>query len=103
MLAGFYADLFDFFSGTYVSRHHDMLGAAVHDPCAVMALTHPEVFVRTPSHVVIEINGEHTRGMTMIDQRNLREVPDPNCDVQTDVDADAGFAVITEAIAHFSF
>ena len=34
----------DFFSGTYVSRHEDMRGAAVHDPCAVMALTHPELF-----------------------------------------------------------
>jgi inosine-uridine nucleoside N-ribohydrolase len=101
-LAAFYADLFDFFSGTYVSRHHDMLGAAVHDPCAVLALTHPDAFVRMKSHVVIEINGEHTRGMTMIDQRNLREVPEPNCEVQTAVDADAGFAVITEAIAHFS-
>ena len=32
----------------YVSRHHDMRGAAVHDPCAVMALTHPQLFVRAP-------------------------------------------------------
>ena len=100
--AAFYADLFDFFSATYVRRHHDMGGAAVHDPCAVMALTHPELFQRTPSHVVVETSGEHTRGQTVIDRRNLREVPPPNCDVQTAVDADAAFAVIVEAIGHFS-
>ncbi|MCU1503106.1 MAG: putative pyrimidine-specific ribonucleoside hydrolase, partial [Ilumatobacteraceae bacterium] len=101
-LAAVLADLFDFFSTTYVSRHHDMAGPAVHDPCAVLALTHPELFVRTSSHVVIETIGEHTRGQTVIDRRNLREVPPPNCDVQTSVDAAAGFAVITAAIAHFS-
>ena len=29
---------------TYVARHDDIAGAAVHDPCAVLALTHPELF-----------------------------------------------------------
>jgi inosine-uridine nucleoside N-ribohydrolase len=101
-LAAVLADLFDFFSASYVRRHHDMRGAAVHDPCAVLALTHPELFDRTPSHVVVETTGEHTVGQTVIDRRDLREVPAPNCDVLTAVDADAGFAVITEAIAHFS-
>ena len=101
-LASVLADLFAFFSETYVSRHYDMAGAAVHDPCAVLALTHPDVFERVASHVVVETTGEHTRGQTVIDRRNLREVLDANCDVQVGVDADAGFAVITEAIAHFS-
>src|SRR5262249_29688880 len=53
-----FADLFDFFSGTYVSRHRDIRGAAVHDPCAVMALTHPELFTRVDSHVTIELGGD---------------------------------------------
>ncbi len=101
-LAAVLADLFEFFSGSYVRRHHDMQGAAVHDPCAVLALTHPDLFSHRPSHVVVETTGEHTRGQTVIDRRNLREVPAANCDLLTAVDADAGFAVITEAVAHFS-
>ena len=70
-VAAVLADLLTFFSGTYVSRHDDMRGAAVHDPCAVLALTHPELFTARSSHVVVETGGELTRGMTVIDQRNL--------------------------------
>ncbi len=91
-----------FFSGTYVSRHDDMHGAPVHDPCAVLALTHPELFIRAFSNVVVETGGELTRGMTVIDQRTLIDRPAPNCDRLTVVDADAAWAVVTEAIAHFS-
>ncbi len=40
-LAVVLADLLEFFSGTYTRRHDDLRGAPVHDPCAVMALTHP--------------------------------------------------------------
>jgi inosine-uridine nucleoside N-ribohydrolase len=101
-LAATLADLLTFFSGTYISRHADMLGAAVHDPVAVMALTHPELFTRSFSHVVVETAGEHTRGMTVIDQRTLLDRPEPNCDRLVDVDGDAAWAVVTEAIGHFS-
>jgi inosine-uridine nucleoside N-ribohydrolase len=101
-LARVLADLLDFFSTTYVGRHESMRGAAIHDPCAVMALTHPDLFQRVRRHVVVETQGEHTRGMTLIDQRHLLERPAPNCDVQTTLDADAVFAVIVEAIASFS-
>ena len=101
-LAATLADLMTFFSGTYVSRHENMRGAAVHDPLAVLALTHPELFTRSFSHVVVETAGEHTRGMTVIDQRTLLDRPDPNCDRLTAVDGDAAWAVVTEAIAHFS-
>jgi len=101
-LAKLLSELFVFFSSTYVSRHEGMRGAAVHDPCAVMALTHPDLFERVRRRVVIETTGEHTRGMTLIDQRHLIERPAPNCDVLTRVDADAAFAVIVDSIASFS-
>lgn len=101
-LASVIADLFAFFSGRYMARHDNMLGAAVHDPCAVMALTHPHLFRHVQSHVVVETQGQYTRGMTVIDQRHLIERPAPTCTLLTDIDADAGFAVIDEAIAHFS-
>jgi inosine-uridine nucleoside N-ribohydrolase len=96
------AELFVFFSGTYVSRHDNLDGAPVHDPCAVLALTHPQLFETYDAHVAVETRGRHTRGMTVIDQRRLRDRPAANCTVVDRIDADAGFAVIDEAIAHFS-
>ncbi len=101
-LAAVLAELFDFFSATYVARHHHLTGAPVHDPCAVLALTHPQLFTHRRTHVGVEIDGRLTRGMTVIDQRDLRQVPRPNARVLTAVDADGAFAVITESIAHFS-
>ncbi|HEY4331032.1 MAG TPA: nucleoside hydrolase, partial [Ilumatobacteraceae bacterium] len=80
-LATLLADLFVFFSGTYVARSDNLRGAPVHDPCAVMALTHPDLFTRAQRHVVVEAHGEHTRGMTLIDERHLIERLAPNCEV----------------------
>jgi inosine-uridine nucleoside N-ribohydrolase len=101
-LAGLLADLFVFYSGSYLKRHEGMRGAAVHDPCAVMALTHPHLFTRAQRHVVIETQGQHTRGMTMIDERRLVERSEPNCEVLVGLDADAAFDVVVQAIASFS-
>ena len=94
--------LLEFFSGTYTSRHHGIGGAPVHDPLAVMALTHPELFTTQNAHVTVETDGTHTLGMTVIDQRDLKEVPAGNCTLQTAVDADAAWQVVVDAIAHFS-
>jgi inosine-uridine nucleoside N-ribohydrolase len=95
-------DLLRFFSGNYVKRHENMTGAAVHDPLAVLALTHPDLFTRSFSHVVVETAGEHTRGMTVIDQRTLVDRPEPNCDRLTGLDSDGAWDVVTEAIGYFS-
>ena len=103
-LAEVLADLFVFFAGTYLRRHDpgSIGGPAVHDPLAVLAVTHPHLFERVARHVVVETAGEFTRGMTVIDQRHLVERPAPNCDVLTEVDADAAFEVIVDAITAFS-
>jgi inosine-uridine nucleoside N-ribohydrolase len=98
-LAAVLADLFVFFSGTYTTRHHHIDGAPVHDPIAVLALTHPHLFQRRPAHVRIETQGRLTSGMTVIDQRDLREVLDANCDWLTGIDADAAWQVIVDAVA----
>ena len=94
--------LLEFFSGTYTSRHHGIGGAPVHDPLAVMALTHPHLFTTRNAHVTVETAGTRTLGMTVIDQRDLKEVPGGNCTWQTGVDADAAWQVVVDAIAHFS-
>lgn len=103
-LAAVLADLLRFFSANYLSRHDDgaMAGAAVHDPLAVLALTHPLLFARVGRHVQIETRGDFTRGMTVIDQRHITERADPNCDVLMHVDDAAAFDVLIEAIAAFS-
>jgi inosine-uridine nucleoside N-ribohydrolase len=101
-LAGVLADLFVYFSDVYVSRHDNMHGGAVHDPCAVLALTHPELFTMKDQHVVVETSGEHSRGMTLVDMRGLKERKKPNCTVLWDVDAEAAFNVIVESIGAFS-
>lgn len=103
-LAATLAGLFDFFTGTYLQRHDRgaLSGAALHDPLSVLAITHPELFERVDRHVVVETRGEHTAGMTVIDERRLLERSTPNCRMLTHVDADAGFALILDAIARFS-
>ena len=103
-LAAVLADLLGFFSGNYLDRHDpgSLRGAAVHDPLAVFVLTHPALFERAPRHVEIETSGIHTRGMTVIDERVITARPAPNCDVLTAVDHEQVFALLIDAIDHFS-
>ncbi len=96
--AGVLAALFRFFSGTYIARHEDMAGAALHDPLAVMAITHPDLFGSSRRFVTVETHGEHTRGMTVIDRRNLRQRPSANCTVLESVEADAAWRIVLDAL-----
>jgi inosine-uridine nucleoside N-ribohydrolase len=98
-LSNVLAELMVFFSGTYVERSDNLTGAPVHDPLAVLVLTHPELFTSIEAHVVVETTGEHTIGQTLIDSRGLVERLPPNCTVYETVDADAGFDVIIAAAA----
>ncbi len=98
-LAHVLSGLFDFFSANYSSRHDDMEGAAVHDPLAVLALSHRQLFESEERFVDVVIDGDHTRGMTVVDQRTLIDRPAANCRVLTKVDADAAWDVAAAAIA----
>jgi len=48
----------------------ESLEAVLHDPCAVLAITDPEIFEFAARYVSVETRGEHTRGMTLVDQRS---------------------------------
>ena len=74
-LAHVIADLFAFFTANYLRRHDagDARGAAVHDPLAVLALTHPDLFDGADRHVAIETTGRTPRGMTVIDRRDISD------------------------------
>lgn len=85
-LAGFVAGLLEFLH----DRMEDLIGerrAALHDPCAVLAVTHPELFDIEPAAVVVELTGEHTRGMTVVDLRTSRRRAPPNAEVAQRIDA----------------
>jgi len=92
------AGLLRFFSGTYVNRHHGFVGAAMHDVCSVLALTHPTLFTTSQKFVGIDLHGNHTRGMTVIDDRALVDRPTANATMLETIDADAGFAAICDAV-----
>ena len=66
----FAAELLDFFSTTY-GEQLGVYGGPLHDPCAVFAVTHPELFDLREKRVEIELYGEFTRGMTAVDERPI--------------------------------
>ena len=70
--------------------------AALHDPCAVLAITHPDLFGVRARHVAIELNGTHTRGMTVVDERR-HGIAEPNALVGYDADTAAVVALIVAA------
>jgi len=92
------ADLFRFFARNYMSRHDHIAGAALHDPLAVMALTHPGLFDGTDRHVTVETAGIHTTGMTVIDRRDISDREPPNVRVLEHVDHERAWHVILDAL-----
>jgi inosine-uridine nucleoside N-ribohydrolase len=101
--AVFLADLIHHFSNAYNTVYFGMeRGGPLHDPCAVLALTHPELFDFSNRHVVVETRGEHTRGMTVVDHRQTTWVKPPNVKVTEKVDVKAAKAVLHADLAAFS-
>ena len=91
------ARLFAFLHG----RMEELVGerrAALHDPCAVLALTHPHLLQFEPRAVDVELAGQFTRGMTVVDERTLRRRDAPNTEVAYQIDADAALEVLLEAL-----
>ena len=96
-VAGFAAQVFD----DLHARLEVLTGyreAALHDPCAVLAVTHPELISSELRAVSVELDGTHTRGMTVVDQRrSLRKEP-PNVQVAYRIDAKRAMEVVLEAL-----
>ena len=75
-------------------------GAPMHDPCAVMALIHPEIFTIRPMYVQIETAGEYCRGTTVGDLLGFSGHA-PNADVLMDVDRGRFADLLVEAIKFY--
>ena len=68
----------------------------MHDPCVVLAVTHPEFFVFKKRNVIVELDGIHTRGMTIVDER--KPIQQTNCDVGYQVDSAEIVSLILDAV-----
>lgn len=94
----FVADLLTFYSTAYSRAYSGRVEGPLHDPTAVLALSHPELFERERRHAVIELRGDHTRGMTVVDSRGGHRGEEANLDLLTRIDAEAAFEVLLAAI-----
>ena len=96
-LARFAAQLFDYLHGVM----EELLGeraTALHDPCAVLAATHPELFEFARRAVGVELAGALTRGMTVVDERTGNLGAPPNAQVAYRIDAPRAMALVREAL-----
>ena len=75
-------------------------GAPVHDPCAVLSLTHPEIFKMQDLYVDIELEGEYTRGETVADFIGSSGKR-PNVTCVLDIDRDRYIDLLVEALHAF--
>ena len=75
----------------------DALDAALHDPCAVLAVTDPHLLEVAKLPVVVETVGTHTRGMTVVDQRGWAR--GGNVEWARTIDAPAAKQVVLDAFA----
>ena len=96
----FVADMLEFFGDAYAKRHTKPV-TPLHDPCAVMALTHPELLTFEKRNVAVELRGEHTRGMTVVDERGVRSNLPTNAEVGMHIDREKAVEVLLETIASY--
>lgn len=96
-VARFSADLLTFFIDAYAQSYGEEAGP-LHDPCSVLAVTHPHLFQTVRRHVAVEQYGELTRGMTVVDGRSGGMPQAPNTTVLTRIDDAGAFAVLLEAL-----
>lgn len=96
--ARFVADMLEFYSEAYSTRFFGKAEGPLHDPCAVLAISHPELFTLATRHAWVELNGVHTRGMTVVDERGVKDSQGGNVRVAYQVDAERATALLLESV-----
>jgi inosine-uridine nucleoside N-ribohydrolase len=94
--ASFIADLLDYYSDRQRASGSER-GGAVHDPCAVLSVTHPELFDFVERRVDVELTGTYTRGMTVVDERQASPERLRNASVAYDARAPEVLSLIVDA------
>lgn len=98
----FAAELIDFFS----KFHYEVEGfpgCTLHDPTSIGVLLYPELFTSITCNVDVEVSGELTTGMTVVDRINykekiFKEKVDKNTTVLLDVNREEYVAKFFEAM-----
>ena len=94
----FTADLLHHFATAYGALR-GTYGGPLHDPCAVLGVTHPHLLGFRPRHVQVECAGTITRGMTAVDERPFVDTGDPNAEVAYEPDVPAIVDLVLAAVA----
>ncbi|GAB90259.1 nucleoside hydrolase [Gordonia rhizosphera] len=84
----------------YLEFHHahdEGYIAHLHDPFAAMVALAPDIVETVPARVAVELAGEHTRGMTVADERSM--TGEPNARIATTTDVDAVFDDLIETLS----
>ncbi len=100
-VATFAADLLSFYARAYADAFFGRAEGPLHDPCAVLALTHPELLKTEARHVTVELRGEHTRGMTVVDERAAGVGAEANVQVAYKIEREGALAVLVETLGSF--
>lgn len=88
-------ELLDFYS--IYGKKMGYVGNALHDPCAIAWLLHPELFQSEQLYVTVETEGKLTRGMTVADRRKKPEHT-ANTEVLLNVDREAFIKLLFDAL-----
>lgn len=76
-------------------------GATLHDPCAILTVTRPELFEFKDLHVTVELQGEYTRGATVPDYYGQRN-KEPNVKAAVDIDREAFIELLIESCKYYT-
>lgn len=68
-VASFVADLFDHELDRFGSYATSVDAPPIHDPVALLAVTHPHLVATRRTPILVETGGTHSRGATIVDRR----------------------------------
>jgi purine nucleosidase len=104
------ADMLDHYA-VGEGHYSGLPGGALHDPMAVATLIDPTLVELVPMRVQVELDGTHTRGMTLCDGRGLGSdlrprghrsgAARPNADVAVAVDEERFWQLLLDGIAAY--
>jgi purine nucleosidase/pyrimidine-specific ribonucleoside hydrolase len=93
------AALLGYYQGFH-RRVYGWNGGPIHDAVAVAHLAHPGLVTTQRANVVVELEGEFTRGRTVVDLHHVTD-REPNAEVGLDIDRDRFVELLRVAIASY--